>query len=151
MLESAEFYLAQNSGAVLFHNASTFGKTGDEEGSGAISIEDFETILNGDVTLNGFRLDTMGVETYDIKYTFNGAEEHTAFDGQVFLEQGRYVFRNKQTSWERVSDTRFLSTEGKSTTQLSAISVKVCLRPTVNECIRRENIPRILRGMRRGI
>ena len=92
MLESAEFYLAQNSGAVLFHNASTFGKTGDEEGSGAISIEDFETILNGDVTLNGFRLDTMGVETYDIKYTFNGAEEHTAFDGQVFLEQGRYDF-----------------------------------------------------------
>ena len=92
MLESAEFYLAQNSGAVLFHNASTFGKTGDEEGSGAITIEDFETILNGDVTLNGFRLDTMGVETYDIKYTFNGAEEHTAFDGQVFLEQGRYDF-----------------------------------------------------------
>lgn len=92
MLETAEFYLAQNSGAVLFHNASTFGKTGDEEGSGAISIDDFETILNGDVTLNGFRLDTMGVESYDIKYTFNGAEEHTAFDGQVFLEQGRYDF-----------------------------------------------------------
>lgn len=92
MLETAEFYIVQNSGTVLFHNASTFDKVGEEGETGAFSIDRFETILSGDVTLNGFRLDTLGVEAYDITYRLNGGEENVASNGQFFLKQGRYDF-----------------------------------------------------------
>lgn len=96
MLETAEFYLVQNSGKVLFHNASNFDKIGDEDSSGAITVDDFETILSGDSTLNGFRLDTLGVDAYEITYRLNGGDIQKATDGEFFLTHGRYDFNVKR-------------------------------------------------------
>lgn len=109
ILETAEFYIVQNSGAVLFHNASNFGQIGEESESGAFSVNDFDTILDGDVTLNGFRLDTLGVSAYDITYKRNGeTESHTATDGEFFLEQGRYDFSIKTKLGKYVRHTIFI-------------------------------------------
>ncbi len=109
ILETAEFYIVQNSGAVLFHNASNFGQIGEESESGAFSVNDFDTILDGDVTLNGFRLDTLGVSAYDITYRRNGeAESHTATDGEFFLEQGRYDFSIKTKLGKNIRHTIFI-------------------------------------------
>jgi hypothetical protein len=92
MLEEAEFYVVQNSGELLFHNASSFGQVGNDDESGAISLDRFETLLSGDVTLNGFRLDTMGIEAYTITYRKNGEYPLVGHDGQFFLAPGRYDF-----------------------------------------------------------
>ena len=109
ILETAEFYIVQNSGAVLFHNASNFGQVGEESESGAISINDYDTILDGDVTLNGFRLDTLGVSAYDITYKHNNeAQSHPASDGQFFFEQGRYDFLIRTKLGETISHTIFI-------------------------------------------
>ncbi len=109
ILEVAEFYMVQNSGAVLFHNASNFGQVGEESESGAISIDDFDTILDGDVTLNGFRLDTLGVDAYEITYKRNDeAISHAAVDGQFFLEQGRYDFTIKTKLGKIIQHTVFI-------------------------------------------
>ncbi|MDR3215944.1 MAG: InlB B-repeat-containing protein, partial [Clostridiaceae bacterium] len=92
IIEEVEFYLVQNSGQVLFHNVSNFGQVGGDEESGAFSTNKFETILSGDVTLNGFRIDTLGVAAYSLTYTKNGISMGSAFDGQFFLDSGRYDF-----------------------------------------------------------
>lgn len=107
MLETAEFYLVQNSGRVLFHNASTFGKLGDDDESGAMSSK-FETLLSGDGTLGGFRLDTLGVTAYDITYRHNGGGSQRAVDGQYFLDWGRYDFTVKRRIGPYVPYTIFV-------------------------------------------
>ena len=109
IIETAEFYMVQNSGVVLFHNASNFGQVGEESSSGAISIEDFDTILDGDVTINGFRMDTLGVSAYDITYKHNGeTTAHNVSDGQFFLEHGRYDFTIKTKLGKTINHTIFV-------------------------------------------
>lgn len=109
IVETAEFYMVQNSGVVLFHNASNFGQVGEESSSGAISIEDFDTILDGDVTINGFRVDTLSVSAYDITYKHNGeTTAHNVSDGQFFLEHGRYDFTIKTKLGKTINHTIFV-------------------------------------------
>lgn len=94
MIETAEFYIVQNSGEVLFHNATNYNNVGgdESESTGAITAGSFETILDKDATLNGFRLDTLGIEAYDITYSHNFGNPLRAQDGQYFFEHGRYDF-----------------------------------------------------------
>lgn len=108
IVETAEFYVVQNSGVVLFHNATNYDKIGEDDATGAISIDKFETILDGDVTLNGFRLDTLGIEAYDISYKRNFGSSQRAYDGQFFLGQGRYDFTIKRKIGEEIKHTVFV-------------------------------------------
>ncbi|MDR2266902.1 MAG: hypothetical protein LBE09_04885, partial [Christensenellaceae bacterium] len=103
IIEQATFYLVQNSGEILFHNVSTFDRVGEDDESGALSADNFETILSGDATLNGFRLDTLGCEAYTITYKYNGMYYGIATDGQYFLIHGRYDF----TVTRKIGDPKY--------------------------------------------
>ena len=108
IIETAEFFVVQNSGNVLFHNATNYDKVGEDDSTGAISVDKFETILDKDVTLNGFRLDTLGIDAYDITYRHNFGSPQKAYDGQFFLDQGRYDFNIKRKIGEDVTHTIFI-------------------------------------------
>ncbi|MDR0751786.1 MAG: HINT domain-containing protein [Christensenellaceae bacterium] len=103
IIEQATIYLTENSGELLFHNVSNFDRIGEEDSSGAITINNFETIKSGDCTLNGFRLDTMGVDSYKVSYKYNGIDYGTATNGQYFLYSGRYDFVVNR----RIGDPRY--------------------------------------------
>lgn len=93
MLETFEFYVVQNSGVVTFQNASNSEDVGQEGTSEA--YKNAGTIVTGHTSFSGFRLNTLGSESYTITYTINGAGVGNAVNGQFFDRQGRYDFTVK--------------------------------------------------------
>ena len=93
ILEESVFYLANGSGEVAFTNAIVEEITDAEGVAMSESVRMAGSIRDGHGSNNGFRLNTLGNDTYDIKYSKNGSSLKTAVHGEFFSDPGKYEFR----------------------------------------------------------
>ena len=88
--EIYEFYLCENSANMSIHNLSIADEHFDNEEYDINLLKKGETLIDGSVTTQGFKIDKLNISGNSITVKYNDTQVSPVADGTTFTEPGKY-------------------------------------------------------------